>query len=555
MALRTLDVPRDLLSRILEAPELARVVQSLEPAVLHQLVRRWGLETAARSSRSPPPRSSCACSTPTCGRRRRWAAGRSGSTPIGSRSGSRCSPKPEVDGGLRESSWRWTSTSSPLRSAARSWSWTQGAMTIERGLLAAQQARGEDAAELAEAALDGGDGEAALDDSPRASRWVGSMWSPDAAGGWDALARDPGRGPARRNSHAFFGQLLARCAPLLRGVHRGQRRALRGAEHGRSRSSPTWRPIVSERRERGRVTWLPPSRLAFLEDRSGAGREPGRAAGRRPRDGPLLPQPRGERAGSSAARGNAAATDRAASGRVHRASRPRVPGGAPGRGHAPAIARGACRWRARRSPSAGPSLPGRGAARGRPSPTRGRARLSGERPRGRMLVRVAPVPSGRGSRRRARRVQPRARKLAASLAGGPRPGAGRYPRGLEHCPRAGLPPAARCAPPRGDRLRPRVRRSRRRVPARSARASDGGAGKGGDAVACARRSRRAGDPRPTLVGARPRPRRRMPGGAEGSARGKQREVRVRTESEFISENRQIAWARDFVESLPARLVG
>ena len=28
-----------------------------------------------------------------------------------------------------------------------------------------------------------------------------------------------------------------------------------------------------------------------------------------------------------------------------------------------------------------------------------------------------------------------------------------------------------------------------------------------------------------------------------------------TRFEFISENRQVAWARDFVESLPGRLVG
>ncbi|HEY7514711.1 MAG TPA: DUF6178 family protein, partial [Vicinamibacteria bacterium] len=44
MALRTLEKPRDLLERILETPDLARAVQSLEPAVLHQLVRRCGLE-------------------------------------------------------------------------------------------------------------------------------------------------------------------------------------------------------------------------------------------------------------------------------------------------------------------------------------------------------------------------------------------------------------------------------------------------------------------------------------------------------------------------------
>jgi hypothetical protein len=44
MALRTLDAPRDLVGRILETPDLARVVQSLEPAVLQQLVERCGLE-------------------------------------------------------------------------------------------------------------------------------------------------------------------------------------------------------------------------------------------------------------------------------------------------------------------------------------------------------------------------------------------------------------------------------------------------------------------------------------------------------------------------------
>src|SRR5262245_17113232 len=44
MALRTLDTPRDLVGRILETPDLTRVVQSLEPAVLQQLVVRCGLE-------------------------------------------------------------------------------------------------------------------------------------------------------------------------------------------------------------------------------------------------------------------------------------------------------------------------------------------------------------------------------------------------------------------------------------------------------------------------------------------------------------------------------
>src|SRR5262245_66381640 len=44
MALRTLEAPRDLVSRILDTPDLARVVQSLEPPVLHRLVERCGLE-------------------------------------------------------------------------------------------------------------------------------------------------------------------------------------------------------------------------------------------------------------------------------------------------------------------------------------------------------------------------------------------------------------------------------------------------------------------------------------------------------------------------------
>jgi hypothetical protein len=44
MALRTLPPPRDLVARLLESPELARVVQSLEPAVMHQIVMRCGLE-------------------------------------------------------------------------------------------------------------------------------------------------------------------------------------------------------------------------------------------------------------------------------------------------------------------------------------------------------------------------------------------------------------------------------------------------------------------------------------------------------------------------------
>jgi hypothetical protein len=44
MALRMPETPRDLVSRILETPDLARVVQSLEPSVLHRLVLRCGLE-------------------------------------------------------------------------------------------------------------------------------------------------------------------------------------------------------------------------------------------------------------------------------------------------------------------------------------------------------------------------------------------------------------------------------------------------------------------------------------------------------------------------------
>jgi hypothetical protein len=44
MALRTLPAPRDLVSRILEAPDVARLVQGLAPAVLQELVARCGLE-------------------------------------------------------------------------------------------------------------------------------------------------------------------------------------------------------------------------------------------------------------------------------------------------------------------------------------------------------------------------------------------------------------------------------------------------------------------------------------------------------------------------------
>jgi Family of unknown function (DUF6178) len=44
MAMRTLQAPHDFVARILESPDLARVVQSLEPAVLHQIVTRCGLE-------------------------------------------------------------------------------------------------------------------------------------------------------------------------------------------------------------------------------------------------------------------------------------------------------------------------------------------------------------------------------------------------------------------------------------------------------------------------------------------------------------------------------
>jgi hypothetical protein len=44
MTLRTRDVPGDLLAQLLESPDLARAVQGLEPAVLHALVRHYGLE-------------------------------------------------------------------------------------------------------------------------------------------------------------------------------------------------------------------------------------------------------------------------------------------------------------------------------------------------------------------------------------------------------------------------------------------------------------------------------------------------------------------------------
>jgi hypothetical protein len=44
MTLRAREVPRDLLDRLLDTPNLARAVQSLEPDVLHELVRRCGLE-------------------------------------------------------------------------------------------------------------------------------------------------------------------------------------------------------------------------------------------------------------------------------------------------------------------------------------------------------------------------------------------------------------------------------------------------------------------------------------------------------------------------------
>ena len=39
--------PRHLLARLLEAPDLAQVVQSLEPRTLHQLIRTCGLEDCA----------------------------------------------------------------------------------------------------------------------------------------------------------------------------------------------------------------------------------------------------------------------------------------------------------------------------------------------------------------------------------------------------------------------------------------------------------------------------------------------------------------------------
>jgi Family of unknown function (DUF6178) len=48
MALRPLEPPRNLLTRILETPDLARVVQGLEPALLHQLVRKCGLEDSGQ---------------------------------------------------------------------------------------------------------------------------------------------------------------------------------------------------------------------------------------------------------------------------------------------------------------------------------------------------------------------------------------------------------------------------------------------------------------------------------------------------------------------------
>jgi Family of unknown function (DUF6178) len=44
MAIRTRDVPRDLITRLLDTPDLPRIVRSLEPVVLHELVRKCGLE-------------------------------------------------------------------------------------------------------------------------------------------------------------------------------------------------------------------------------------------------------------------------------------------------------------------------------------------------------------------------------------------------------------------------------------------------------------------------------------------------------------------------------
>jgi len=44
MTLKTREVPRDLVDRLFDTPDLARAVEGLEPAVLHELVRRCGLE-------------------------------------------------------------------------------------------------------------------------------------------------------------------------------------------------------------------------------------------------------------------------------------------------------------------------------------------------------------------------------------------------------------------------------------------------------------------------------------------------------------------------------
>ena len=82
--------PRDLIGRILETPDLPRVVQGLEPAVLQQLVQNCGLEDAGPIVAFATTEQLMGSSITTSGRPREPAR-RTSSTRTASASGWRCS--------------------------------------------------------------------------------------------------------------------------------------------------------------------------------------------------------------------------------------------------------------------------------------------------------------------------------------------------------------------------------------------------------------------------------------------------------------------------------
>ncbi len=199
MALRTLQTPRDLLGRILEAPELARVVQSLEPAVLHRLVRRCGLEDCGPIVALATTEQLMRVFDDDL-----WAAEEVGGEEQLDVERFALWLEVLAEAGADVAARKLMAMDFDFVTAALSRQvlvLDAGAMTIER--LAAHSS--EDA-ELAELALDRM--EAALEDAP--SLEVGGFHVIARRGeGWDALAAI--LVSLHDSHHAFFGQLLARC--------------------------------------------------------------------------------------------------------------------------------------------------------------------------------------------------------------------------------------------------------------------------------------------------------------------------------------------------------